>query len=60
LLPQRHTTRVNLADPPKSLVLTMPSYENPPDPHPTVVFTSSSDPDYQKILTWIEQGAKFN
>ena len=58
--PNFGTTRVNLTDPPKSLVLTMPSYENPPDAHPTVVFTSSADPDYVKILTWIQQGAKFN
>ena len=58
--PNFGTTRVDLKDPPKSLVLTMPSYENPPDAHPTVVFTSSSDPDYQKILGWIVEGAKFN
>lgn len=58
--PNFHTTRVNLGDPPKSLVLTMPSYENPPDAHPTVVFTSNTDPDYVKILTWIQQGAKYN
>lgn len=58
--PTYNTTRVNLGDPPKSLVLTMPSYENPPDPHPTVVFTSNTDPDYVKILTWIQQGAKNN
>jgi hypothetical protein len=54
------TTRVNLTMPEKSLVLTMPSYETPPDPHPTVVFTSATDPDYQKILVWIKEGAKFN
>jgi hypothetical protein len=58
--PNFGTTRVNLQTPEKSLVLTMPSYENPPDAHPTVVFTSSADPDYQKILTWIKEGAKFN
>lgn len=58
--PTYKTTRVNLGAPEKSLVLTMPSYETPPDPHPTVVFTSSADPDYQKILTWIENGAKYN
>jgi hypothetical protein len=58
--PNFDTTRVNLDMPAKSLVLTMPSYENPPDPHPTVVFTSSADPDYVKILTWIKEGAKFN
>ena len=58
--PNFNTTRVNLQAPEKSLVLTMPSFETPPDPHPTVVFTSSSDPDYQKILVWIKEGAKFN
>ena len=58
--PNFGVTRVNLAVPEKSLVLTMPSFETPPDPHPTVVFTSSSDPDYVKILTWIKEGAKFN
>jgi hypothetical protein len=58
--PNFGTTRVNLQAPEKSLVLTMPSYENPPDAHPTVVFTSSSDPDYVKILVWIQEGAKFN
>jgi hypothetical protein len=55
-----NTTRVNLTAPEKSLVLTMPSYETPPDPHPTVVFTSATDADYQKILVWIKEGAKFN
>jgi hypothetical protein len=58
--PNFHTTRVNIGAPEKSLVLTMPSYENPPDAHPTVVFTSSADPDYQKILAWIKAGAKLN
>jgi hypothetical protein len=60
LSPNFNTTRVDLTTPAKSLVLTMPSYENPPDAHPVVVFPSSSDPDYQKILMWIEAGAKFN
>jgi hypothetical protein len=58
--PNFNTTRVNLAVPTKSLVLTMPSAENPPDPHPTVVFPSNSDPDYLKILQWIKEGAKNN
>jgi hypothetical protein len=57
---QYDTTRVNLKDPAKSLILTMPSYENPPDPHPTVVFPSNADPDYQTILVWITEGAKNN
>ena len=60
LSPTYKTTRINPKDPPKSLVLTMPSLETPPDPHPTVVFASSADADYLKILTWIKEGAKFN
>jgi hypothetical protein len=60
LSPNFNTTRVDLQDPPKSLVLIMPSYANPPDGHPVVVFTSVNDPDYQTILDWIEQGAQFN
>jgi hypothetical protein len=58
--PNFNTTRVDVKDPPKSLVLTMPSYASPPNGHPVVVFTSTSDADYQTILTWIVQGAKFN
>ncbi len=58
--PNFHTTRVDLADPPKSLVLSMPSYSNPPNGHPTVVFASANDPDYQTILAWIQAGAKNN
>jgi hypothetical protein len=58
--PNFNTTRIDLKDPPKSLVLTMPSFSSTPDGHPVVVFTSSGDVDYQKILTWIQQGAKFN
>jgi hypothetical protein len=52
--------RVQVATPEKSLVLTMPSPENPPDAHPNVTFTGSSDPDYEKILVWIREGAKMN
>jgi hypothetical protein len=58
--PTYKTTRVNLTSPEKSLVLTMPSFETPPDPHPTVVFASSADVDYQKLLVWIKEGAKNN
>jgi hypothetical protein len=58
--PNFNTTRVNLAVPEKSLVLTMPGYENPPDAHPTVVFATTSDPDYQLILSWIKAGALNN
>jgi hypothetical protein len=52
--------RVNLAEPPKSLLLTLPSPEDPPDRHPNVTFASPSDPDYQLILAWIIEGAKNN
>lgn len=52
--------RVQVATPEKSLVLTMPSAENPPDAHPNVTFTSNTDPDYEKILVWIREGAKNN
>ncbi len=44
----------------KSLVLTMPSPESPPDGHPNVTFTGPSDPDYIKLLVWIREGAKSN
>jgi hypothetical protein len=52
--------RVDLTTPEKSLVLTMPSFENPPDGHPTVVFQNSMDKDYLTILVWIREGAKQN
>jgi len=52
--------RVVLAMPEKSLVLTMPSAESPPDAHPNVTFRSPTDPDYEKILVWIREGAKDN
>jgi hypothetical protein len=52
--------RVQRAAPEKSLVLTMPSAENPPDAHPVVAFTGPEDPDYVKLLVWIREGAKNN
>jgi len=52
--------RVNLQAPEESLVLTMPSAEDPPDAHPTIVFASPQDPDYLTILVWIREGAKQN
>ena len=52
--------RVQIAAPESSLVLTMPSAENPPDGHPNVTFTGPQDPDYLKILVWIREGAKDN
>jgi hypothetical protein len=58
--PNFDVPRVDVKDPPKSLVLTMPGYEVPPDPHPNVIFASTADVDYQTILTWIKEGAKNN
>ena len=58
--PRVGTKRVDLQQPAKSLVLTMPSREDPPDSHPNITFASSADPDYQILLRWIEQGAKQN
>jgi hypothetical protein len=52
--------RVNVADPANSLVLTMPSREDPPDAHPNVTFSGPSDPDYMLLLAWITEGAKQN
>ncbi len=53
-------TRVRVTTPETSLLLTMPSREDPPDRHPNVTFTSALDPDYLKILVWIREGAKDN
>ncbi|HEU4728885.1 MAG TPA: hypothetical protein VFT22_13370 [Kofleriaceae bacterium] len=60
LVEERPNTRVQVLTPEKSLVLTMPSREIPPDGHPTVVFASSLDPDYLKLLVWIREGALQN
>ncbi len=59
-LVEEDPTRVVVGNPEASLVLRMPSRENPPDTHPNVTFASASDPDYQKILVWITEGAKMN
>jgi hypothetical protein len=60
LVEEKPGIRVNLTAPEKSLVLTMPSAEVPPDGHPTIVFTGPRDPDYLKLLVWIREGAKQN
>jgi hypothetical protein len=52
--------RVLLSTPEKSLLLTRPSREDPPDSHPNVTFSSPRDPDYVKILVWIREGAQQN
>ncbi len=58
---QRHgVTRVIAEPAAESLLLTMPSREDPPDVHPNITFASADDPDYQLILAWIEQGAPNN
>lgn len=59
-LVEEDPTRVQTATPEASLLLTMPSAESPPDGHPNVTFTGPQDPDYQKILVWIREGAKNN
>ncbi len=52
--------RVQTGTPLASLLLRMPSREDPPDTHPNVTFASSDDPDYVTILVWIKEGAKNN
>jgi hypothetical protein len=56
----RAVLRVNVASPEASLVLTMPSREDPADSHPNVTFASAADPDYLILLAWIKEGAKEN
>lgn len=60
LVEEKPNTRVRLAAPETSLVLTMPSREVPPDAHPNVTFTGPRDPDYLKLLVWIREGALEN
>jgi len=55
--PTHQVIRIDREDPAKSLVLTMPSAEDPPDPHPNATFKGTSDPDYLTILGWISEGA---
>jgi hypothetical protein len=52
--------RVDLLEPEASLILTMPSAEDPADPHPNITFTGPLDPDYLTILVWIREGALQN
>jgi hypothetical protein len=58
--PNFGTTRVDKMTPENSLVLTMPSYEDPPDSHPNVTLMGPTDPDYLLLLAWIKEGAKLN
>jgi hypothetical protein len=49
---------VTVADPAKSLLLSMPLYEVPPDTHPNATWLTAQDPAYMTIMSWIMQGAK--
>ena len=53
-------TRVDLEVPEASLMLTLPSKEDPPDVHPNSTFLSNADPDYLLLLGWIQEGALNN
>jgi hypothetical protein len=59
-LTQENPLRAKTLDPEKSLLLTMPSAETPPDSHPNATFKGPQDPDYLKILVWLREGAKYN
>lgn len=58
--PTHGVLRVDRNNPELSLMLTMPTREDPPDVHPNVTFASTDDPDYQLILAWIREGALKN
>jgi hypothetical protein len=53
-------TRVVVADPDRSLVLTMPLREDPPDRHPNITFANTLDPDWMLLEAWIVEGAQEN
>jgi len=55
--PNSGTVRVNVADPPNSMLLQLPSGASP---HPVTVFHNSSDLCYQTLLQWVAAGAKFD
>jgi hypothetical protein len=56
LEPMMHMDRVNVQNPPQSLVLKNPLYGSGQD-HPIVAFASVQDPAYKTILAWIQEGA---
>jgi hypothetical protein len=58
-LTQERLTRVVVATPETSTLLTKPLREEPPN-HQTATFASPQDPDYAKIFVWIKEGAKDN
>jgi hypothetical protein len=57
LNPTDNPTRVNLANPDQSLLLTKPLY--PSTNHPIFAWVSTQDPAYQLILNWIQQGGTY-
>lgn len=58
--PSYAVLRIDRNNPEASLLLTMPSFEDPPDSHPFATFTGVGDPDYQTIMVWIAEGALDN
>lgn len=52
--------RCNTADPPASLLLLKPLFEAAPNHTGGNIFLTNADPDYQKILRWITDGAPNN
>ncbi len=52
--------RINPFDPPASLLLAKPLFEQTPNHGGGNIFLSTADPDYQKILRWITDGAPNN
>ena len=58
--PNHLELRVNIEAPEASLLLTLPSAEDPPDAHPNITFSGPADPDYLKIISWIRAGAPKN
>jgi len=57
--PNFDEVRTNPAYPQGSLLLTMPSFEDPPDTHPNAIFLDEYNRDYLLLRAWIEQGAYY-
>jgi hypothetical protein len=57
--PNHDEVRTNPAYPAGSLLLTMPSFEDPPDTHPNAIFLDQYDRDYRLLRAWIERGAYY-
>jgi len=60
IVTSQYPDRVVTTAPTTSKILSMPSYSNPSNGHPVVVFTGPQDPDYVTIEAWIAGGAKNN